>query len=93
MAHETEDREFDEIVLVFSEREGFDVVAIPSIGKAADMLVNDWPTTRRTMKHAEALRACAAALQGSISPEEARKAFEEALKEADVFFDENVQYE
>jgi hypothetical protein len=57
---------------------------ITSTAEAARVLVEEWPIeTGKELKRAKA--ACLAALAGKGDPDEARKAFLRAAKEAGVF--------
>ncbi|OJT99945.1 MAG: hypothetical protein BGN87_10260 [Rhizobiales bacterium 65-79] len=58
---------------------------VGSVGEALDILSADWPPEKRGAAHAEAVRACRAALAGELAPEKARDAFSGAAWEAEFF--------
>lgn len=56
---------------------------VTGLFQAVDILLNKWPTNGGSA-HFRAREACMAAMEGTISPEEARLAFTEAAEEAGI---------
>lgn len=50
--------------------------------------LTDWPPSRRTSVYSTAVRACEAARQGHLTPEQARRAFAEFAKVHDILWPE-----
>jgi hypothetical protein len=59
---------------------------ITSVEQAADFLMIDWPIERGRL-HGLARQACRDALEGNLSGAEARAAFINAAREADILMD------
>jgi len=58
---------------------------VRSVGEAVELLSHDWPADQRRKAYDDAVRACAGALDGRLSVEQARDAFSAAAWEAGIF--------
>ena len=77
------DIRFDQPVRIAVGRSGSMSMQVDRVERAELCLSGQWPA-RRGRQHAAALEACRAAIQGRIRPSVARRAFEEAAREADI---------
>ena len=78
-----EDGIFDQAVKVHGARAG-QVQHIGSARRAAEWLLNEWPTEIDTAKQRAARKACLEALEGQREAAAARNAFREAAQEAGI---------
>jgi hypothetical protein len=78
-----EDGIFDQAVKVHGARAG-QVQHIGSARKAAEWLLNEWPTEIDTAAARAARKACLEVLEGQREAAAARKAFREAAEEAGI---------
>ena len=58
---------------------------VSSVRAAAEMLVSSWPAEKRGKAYRLACEAAHAALDGTLDPDTARKAFIHAAQEAGIF--------
>lgn len=77
------DLRFDQPVRIAVGRSGSMALQVERVERAASCLSDKWPA-RRGRRHAAALEACRAAMQGRLRPSAARRAFEEAAREAEI---------
>jgi len=59
--------------------------AVDSVRTAAECLISGWPEKDRGRHYKAAVQACHAALAGTLEADTARKAFNAAAKEVDIF--------
>lgn len=74
---------WNEPVIVLLGMAGNLSVTVTNAARAAQILLNDWPTDRGPM-HLRAQTQCLHCLLGECDPEEAREAFIEAASEAGI---------
>ena len=75
--------EFDQPVVVETAKLGRHLV-ISDVVRAAEMLINDWPSAKAGSRHLAARKACLAVLEGQRKAISARRAFQAAAEEADI---------
>lgn len=80
-----ETRQFDQPVRVALGRNGSMIHVVSNTKQAAEILANRWPAKAAgASSHLAARRACAEALDGRKRAVAARRAFEEAAREAEI---------
>lgn len=85
-----EDGPFDQAVKVHGGRAG-QVQHIGSARRAAEWLLNEWPTEIDTAKARAARKACLKTLEGQCKAAVARKAFREAAEEAGILIGDDYR--
>ncbi|ESX20177.1 hypothetical protein X747_29105 [Mesorhizobium sp. LNJC384A00] len=78
-----QDQRFEKPVHVALGRSRNTVHTVDRVAQAADILLNRWPAITGK-KHVAARKACLGVLEGLKEARDARKAFVEAAKEADI---------
>lgn len=71
-------------VIVETRKTG-DRLEISNAARAAEYMLNEWPTLEDGEAYHAGMKALLAVHQGKMSEEEAREAFIAALKEGDVY--------
>ena len=78
------DEQFDQSVPVAIDPSGGTTIIVTNTRQAAELLLSRWPVDGGA-KHLAARKACLAVLEGIKKGRDARKAFEAAAIEANIF--------
>ncbi|KAA1176650.1 DUF982 domain-containing protein [Rhizobium tropici] len=71
--------------VIVETRQSADRLVISNAERAAEYLLNEWPTLENERAHKAARKALLAAHEGKIDAEDARAAFVAALKEGGIY--------